>query len=64
MSELKEIDKIVGPALDKNKKLPKSMVCNQPDTVYLFNMLDARSSELSMFTSPCDGSRQQMTRMW
>ena len=177
-SELKEIDKIVGPALDKNKKLPKSVVCNQPDTVYLFNiapdtktwvwqypvlakakqkvakrlkewckngwskpavprncnnnpllainkklagvvafddirlcidmrqlntlnrtkkctymlpriadilkkaqkvtfmadldlkaafhqfLLDARSSELSLFTSPCDSSRQQMTRMW
>ena len=27
-------------------------------------LLDARSSELSTFTSPCDGSRQQMTRMW
>ena len=27
-------------------------------------LLDARSSELSMFTSPCNGSRQQMTRMW
>ena len=27
-SELKEIDKIVGPVLDKNKKLPKSTVCN------------------------------------
>ena len=26
--------------------------------------LDARSSELSAFTSPCNGSRQQMTRMW
>ena len=36
-NELKEIDKIVGPALDKNKKLPKSAVCNQPNTVYLFN---------------------------
>ena len=28
MSELKEIDEIVGPVLDKNKKLPKSAVCN------------------------------------
>ena len=37
-SELKEIDKIVGPALDKNKKLPKSAVCNRPDTVYSFNI--------------------------
>ena len=27
-NELEEIDKIVGPALDKNKKLPKSAVCN------------------------------------
>ena len=27
-------------------------------------LLDTRSSELSAFTSPCDGSRQQMTRMW
>ena len=27
-NELKEINKIVGPALDKNKKLPKSVVCN------------------------------------
>ena len=27
-------------------------------------LLDARSSELSTFTSPCDSSRQQMTRMW
>ena len=27
-------------------------------------LLDARSSELSTFTSPCDGFRQQMTRMW
>ena len=27
-NELEEIDKIVGPALDKNKKLPKSTVCN------------------------------------
>ena len=27
-------------------------------------LLDVRSSELSAFTSPCDGSRQQMTRMW
>ena len=27
-NELKEIDKIVGPALDKNEKLPKSVVCN------------------------------------
>ena len=27
-------------------------------------LLDARSSELSAFTSPCDSSRQQMTRMW
>ena len=38
MSKLKEIDEIVGPALDKNEKLPKSAVCNQPDTVYLFNI--------------------------
>ena len=38
MNELKEIDKIVGPALDKNKKLPKSVVCNRPDMVYLFNI--------------------------
>ena len=30
-NELKEIDEIVGPALDKNKKLPKSAVCNRPD---------------------------------
>ena len=37
-SELKEIDKIMGPALDKNKKLPKSAVCNQPNAVYLFNI--------------------------
>ena len=177
-NELKEIDEIVGPALDKNKKLPKSAVCNRPDAVYSFNIapdvktwvwqypvlakakqkvaerlkewrengwskpavpgncnnnpllavdkksagvvafddirlcidarqlntlnrtkkrtyvlpriadilkkaqkatfmadldlkaafhqfpLDTRSSELSVFTSPCDGSRQQMTRMW
>ena len=27
-------------------------------------LLDARLSELSAFTSPCDSSRQQMTRMW
>ena len=27
-------------------------------------LLDARSSELSTFTSLCDSSRQQMTRMW
>ena len=27
-NKLKEIDKIVGPALDKNEKLPKSAVCN------------------------------------
>ena len=27
-NKLEEIDKIVGPALDKNKKLPKSAVCN------------------------------------
>ena len=27
-NELEEIDKIVGPALDENKKLPKSAVCN------------------------------------
>ena len=27
-NELEEINKIVGPALDKNKKLPKSAVCN------------------------------------
>ena len=26
--ELKKINEIVGPALDKNKKLPKSVVCN------------------------------------
>ena len=26
--ELKEINEIVGPALDKNEKLPKSAVCN------------------------------------
>ena len=38
MNELEEIDKIVGPALDKNKKLPKSAVCNRPDAVYLFNI--------------------------
>ena len=37
-SELKEIDKIVGPVLDKNKKLPKSAVCNRPDMVYSFNI--------------------------
>ena len=178
VNELEEIDKIVGPALDENEKLPKSAVCNQPDAVYSFNiapdtktwvwqypvpakakqkvakrlkewckngwskpavpgnhnnnpllavnkksagvvafdnirlcidarqlntlnrtkkrtyvlpriadilkkaqkatfmadldlkaafhqfLLDARSSELSVFTSPCDGSRQQMMRMW
>ena len=27
-NELEEINEIVGPALDKNKKLPKSTVCN------------------------------------
>ena len=27
-NELKEINKIVGPVLDENKKLPKSVVCN------------------------------------
>ena len=44
MSELKEINKIVGPALDKNEKLPKSAVCNRPDTVYLFNIaLDTKT---------------------
>ena len=37
-NKLKEINEIVGPALDKNKKLPKSVVCNQPDTVYSFNI--------------------------
>ena len=27
-NELEEIDKIVGPVLDENEKLPKSAVCN------------------------------------
>ena len=43
-NELEEIDKIMGPALDKNKKLPKSAVCNQPNAVYLFNIaLDTKT---------------------
>ena len=43
-NELEEIDKIVGPALDKNEKLPKSAVCNRPDAVYSFNIaLDAKT---------------------
>ena len=37
-NKLKEIDEIVGPALDENKKLPKSTVCNRPDAVYSFNI--------------------------
>ena len=38
----------------------------KPGFFFLFLpfLLDARSSELSAFTSPCDSSRQQMTRMW
>ena len=28
VNKLEEINEIVGPALDKNKKLPKSAVCN------------------------------------
>ena len=43
-NELEEINEIVGPALDKNKKLPKSAVCNRPDAVYSFNIaLDAKT---------------------
>ena len=38
VNELKEINEIVGPALDKNKKLPKSTVCNRPNAVYSFNI--------------------------
>ena len=48
------------------KKAQKVMFMVDLDLKAAFHqfLLDARSSELSTFTSLCDSSRQQMTRMW
>ena len=62
-NELKEINEIVGPALDKNEKLPKSVVCNRPDTVYSFNIAPDAKTWVWQYPVPAKAKQKVAERL-
>ena len=62
-NELKEIDEIVGPALDKNEKLPKSAVCNRPDAVYSFNIAPDAKTWVWQYPVPAKAKQKVAERL-
>ena len=53
----------MGPALDKNKKLPKSVVCNQPDAVYSFNIAPDMKTWVWQYPVPAKAKQKVAERL-